>query len=157
MRSVRGGIAFVVGSYAVVGAAFGAVGYTAMRWGQVQFVAAAGGADPGRFGSVLLAVVFFQTTVAFMLAGPLLAGTVGAMVGSRFPRAREAAAVGGGGSLLGFAVLVALGLGCTTLIGGTGTEQLYDLGSALGPLSLAAATTALAGCAAGALGSRAAR
>ena len=153
MRSVGRGIAFLVGAYAAVGAAFGIVGYTAMRWGAVQFIAAAGGADPGRFGPVLLAVVFFQTTVAFMLAGPLLAGTVGAMVGSQFPRRREAAVVGGGGSLLGFVALAVLGLGLTSLIGGEGTDQLYGLGSAVGPLALAATATALTGVAAGALGS----
>jgi hypothetical protein len=155
--SVRSGIGFLVTVYAAVGAAFGVAGYTAMRWAQVQFVSAAGGADPGRFGPILLAVVFFETTVTFLLAGPLLAGTVSTMVGSQFPRLREAAAVGGAGSLLGFCALIVLGLGATSLIGGAGTGQLYGIGSAVGPLFLSAIATGLAGTVAGAVGSLAAR
>jgi hypothetical protein len=151
--SVRAGIGFLVGVFAAVGAAFGVVGYTAMRWAQVQFVSAAGGADPGRFGPVLLAVVFFGTTVTFLLAGPLLAGAVGAVVGSQFPRPREAAVVGGVGSLLGFGVLIVLGLGVTALVGGEGTGQLYRIGSAVGPLFLSAVATGFAGAVAGAVGS----
>ncbi|MFB6129490.1 MAG: hypothetical protein ABEJ28_01555, partial [Salinigranum sp.] len=138
--------------FAAVGVGFGIAGYTAMRWAQVQFVSAAGGADPGRFGPVLLAVVYFATTVSFMVAGPLLAGILGAMAGSQFRAPTDGALVGGGGGLAGYVALIVLGLGATSLFGGPGTEQLYTFGSAVGPLALAAVATAVVGAGAGALG-----
>jgi len=157
MSARRSGLVFVVSVYLVVGIAFGVVGVTAMLWAQAQFVVGAGGASPGEFGPVLLAVVYFQTTVAFLVTAPLLGALTGALAGSRVRSRREAAAVGAGGSALGCLCMLVVALALTSLVGGPGTGQLYALGAAFVPGLIATVAAGATGGAGALLGSLAAR
>jgi len=157
MRARRTGVVFVVSVYVVAGVAFGLVGLVSMLWAQAQFVAEAGGSSPGEFGPVLLAVVYFQTTVAFLIAAPLLGAATGAMAGSRFRSGREAAAVGGGGGALGCVIMLLLSIGGASLVSGAGTGQLYAIGAAVVPALVATAAAGVTGGVGGLLGSLASR
>ena len=157
MLSIRSGITFVTGVFTVVGAALGIVGYVAMSWAQVQFVTAAAGSTAGRFGPVVLASIFFGASVSLLFAGPILAGTVGAMVGSQFRRPRDAAVVGGAGTFLGCLALALLGTGSPSLLSGPGTSQLFGIGALAGPLLAGVVMSTVVGAAVAAFASRGAR
>lgn len=142
----------VVAVFAVLGVGLGASGYLAVDWARTQFLVAAGGTTPSRFGPVFVALVAFQTTVSAVLVGTAVAGLVGAMAGSRFPEARTAGLVAGGGSLVGFYVMAALAVLFVTSVGGPGTDQIYAPAQALMSLLLAGGPAAVAGGAGGVLG-----
>ncbi|MFB6080095.1 MAG: hypothetical protein ABEJ81_03760 [Haloferacaceae archaeon] len=142
----------IVAVFAVLGVALGASGYLAVDWARTQFVVAAGGATPGRFGPVFVALVAVQTTVAQFLIGTAVAGLVGAMAGSRFAEVRTAGLVAAAGSATGFYLMGVLAVLLLSLAGGPGTGQVYAPGQALGPLLLAGVPAALAGGAGGVAG-----
>lgn len=142
----------VVAVFGVLGIALGASGYLAVDWARTQFLVAAGGTTPSQFGPVFVALVALQTTVSQFLVGTAVAGLVGTMAGSRFPDARTAGLVAGGGSLVGFYLMAALAVLPVTLAGGPGTEQVYGLGQAVGPLLLAGVPAAVAGGIGGVVG-----
>lgn len=143
----------VVAVFAVLGVALGTSGYLAMDWARTQFLVAAGGTTPSRFGPVFVALVAFQTTVSQFLVGTAVAGLVGTMAGSRIPEARTAGLVAGGGSLVGFYLMALVGVFLLTRAGGAGTEQVYSLGQAVGPLLVAGVPAAVAGGLGGVVGS----
>lgn len=143
----------IVAVFAVLGVALGTSGYLAVDWARTQFLVAAGGATPSRFGPVFVALVAFQTTVSGFLVGTAAAGLVGTMAGSRFPDAGTAGLVAGGGSLVGFYLMSLVTVLLVTLVGGPGTEQVYDLEQVALPLLLAGAPAAVAGGVGGVVGS----
>lgn len=145
-------VALIVGVFAVLGVALGASGYLAMGWAREQFVVAAGGSSPGEFGPVFVALVAFQTTVSQFLVGTAVAGVVGAMAGSRFAVPRTAGLVGAGGSVVGFYLMGLIAVFLVSLAGGPGTDQVYDVGQALGPLALGGVPAGIAGGAGGVAG-----
>jgi hypothetical protein len=142
----------IVAVFAALGVAIGGTGYLALDWARTQFVVAAGGTTPGRFGPVFVALVAFQTTVTQFLLGTAVAGLVGAMAGSRFADARTAGLVAAGGSVTGFYLMGAIAVLLLSLVGGPGAGQVYDPGQALGPLVLAGIPAGLAGGAGGVAG-----
>lgn len=142
----------IVGVFAVLGIALGASGYLAMEWAREQFVVAAGGTTPGRFGPVFVALVALQTTASQFLVGTAVAGVVGAMAGSRFAVPRTAGLVAAAGSVTGFYLMGLIAVLVLSLVGGPGTGQVYDVGQALGPLALGGIPAGLAGGAGGAVG-----
>jgi len=86
----------IVAVFALVGVAFGVVGFVASDWARTQFVAGATGSQPETFGPVFLALSIFQITVTLFLAGPVLAVVLGLLSGSRFADVSVAAGVAGG-------------------------------------------------------------
>ncbi|MFB6124133.1 MAG: hypothetical protein ABEJ78_11830 [Haloferacaceae archaeon] len=152
-RSVTRQLWLVVGIFAVLGVALGAVNYVVTDWARVQFVSAASGANLDAFGPVFVALSAFQTTVTLFLAGPVVGTVVGTLVGSRFIDRRLAGGVAGGGSLVGFFVMAGFGLAGLSLVGGPGTGQVYAVGQAVGPLLAAGVATGVVGGVGGVLGS----
>ncbi|WP_248897336.1 hypothetical protein [Haloplanus halobius] len=146
--------ALIVGTFAVVGAALGVVGFVTAGWARTQFVTGATGTAPATFGPVFVALSVFQTTVTLFLAGPVVAALLGLLSGSRFADEATAGSVAAGGTLLGFCCMAGLGILGLSALSGAGTEQTYALGSAVGPLLLASVATAATGGVAGVLGSR---
>jgi hypothetical protein len=147
-------VALIVAAFGAVGAALGVVGFVAVDWVRTQFVVAATGATPATFGPVFVALSAVQTTVTLFFGGPVLAGTLGLLAGSRFADGGRAAGVAATGSLVGFFLMAGLGLLGLSLPTGPGTGQTYPLAAALGPLLLSGVATAASGGVAGALGSR---
>ncbi|MFC6988453.1 hypothetical protein ACFQJD_06535 [Haloplanus sp. GCM10025708] len=143
----------VVGVFAALGAALGVVSYAATDWARVQFASAASGATLAEFGPVFVSLSAFQTTVTLFLAGPVVGTVVGVLVGSRFLDWRLAGGVAGGGSLVGFFVMAGLGTFGLSLVGGPGTEQIYAVDQAIGPLLVAGVATGVVGGVSGLLGS----
>jgi hypothetical protein len=153
LPSARRQIVLIVGTFAVVGVAFGTVGYVTADWAQTQFVTAATGTAPETFGPVFLALSVFQTTVTLLFTGPVLAATVGLLSGSRFADVGTAGLVAASGTLLGFFVMASGGLAGLSLLSGPGTEQTYPIAAAVGPLLLSSVATTVTGGLAGVLGS----
>ena len=147
-------MALIVGAFTAVGVALGVVGFVGTDWVRTQFVTAAAGSDPATFGPVFVALSVLQTTMTLFFAGPILAATLGLLVGSRFVDHGTAGAVAAAGSLVGFFVLAGAGLAGLALVSGPGTDQTYSLAGAVGPLLLSGAATAATGGVAGLLGSR---
>jgi hypothetical protein len=154
LPSVRRQAGLIVATFALVGAALGAVGFVASDWARTQFVTAATGSQPATFGPVFLALSIFQTTVTLLFAGPILAAVLGLLSGSRFTDPSAAAGVAAGGALVGFFCLAGFGLLGPAALSGPGTEQVYALRTAVGPLLLTGTATTVTGGVAGALGSR---
>ena len=154
---VRRFLAFVVGTFAVVGLSFGLAGHVVVWWARTQFLSAASGNSPDAFGPVFVALVFFQTTATIFLVGTGLSALLGALAGSRFRSAREAVVVAGAGGTAGYYVMTLVALVVLSLAGGRGTEQTYGLGQALAPFALSGVPAAVAGTVGGLLGSRLAR
>jgi hypothetical protein len=154
LPSTRRQAGLIVGTFALVGVALGVVGLVAGDWARTQFVTAAAGSTPETFGPVFLALSVFQTTVTFLLLGPVLAAVLGLLSGSRFVDGSAAAGVAGGGALVGFFCMVGFGLLGLAALSGRGTGQLYSLRTAVGPLLVAGAITTAIGGIAGTLGSR---
>jgi len=154
LPSARRQTGLIVAVFALVGAALGVVGFVAGDWARTQFVTAAAGSQPATFGPVFLALSIFQTTVTLFFAGPVLAAVLGLLSGSRFADASAAAGVAAGGALVGFFAMAGLGLLGLSTLSGAGTEQIYALRAAVGPLLLAGVATTVTGGVAGALGSR---
>lgn len=152
-RSATRQLWLVVGVFAALGAALGVVSYVVTDWARVQFVAAASGANLSQFGPVFVALSAFQTTVTLLLAGPVVGTVVGTLVGSRFLDWKLAGGVAGGGSLVGFFVMAGLGVLGLSLVGGSGTGQIYAVSQSVGPLLVAGATTGVVGGVSGVLGS----
>lgn len=144
----------IVGTFTLVGAALGVVGFVAGDWARTQFVTAATGSAPGTFGPVFLALSVFQTTVTLLFTGPVLAAVLGLLSGSRFADPSAAAGVAAGGALVGFFCLAGLGLLGLSIPSSPGTEQAYSLSAAAGPLLVTGTATTVTGGVAGALGSR---
>ena len=144
----------IVGTFALVGAALGVVGFVAGDWARTQFVTGATGSAPATFGPVFLALSVFQITVTLFLTGPILATVLGLLSGSRFVDWTAAAGVTAGGALVGFFAMAGFGLLGVSLLSGPGTEQVYSLRAAVGPLLLSGVATTVAGGGAGALGSQ---
>jgi len=154
LPSARRQTGLIVATFALVGAALGAVGFVAGDWARTQFVTAATGSAPATFGPVFLALSVLQTTVTVLVVGPVLAAVLGLLSGSRFAAPSVAASVGGGGALIGFFCMAGFGLLGLAALSGPGTGQLYALRDALGPLLVTGAAATATGGAAGALGSR---
>ena len=154
LPSVRRQAGLIVATFALVGVALGVVGFVAGDWARTQFVTAASGSQPATFGPVFLALSVFQTTVTLLFTGPVLAAVLGLLSGSRFADPSAAAGVAAGGALVGFFCMAGLGLLGLSALSGPGTEQLYSLRAALGPLLLTGVVTMAVGGGAGALGSR---
>lgn len=146
-------VGLIVGVFAVLGVALGVSGYLAMEWATEQFLVAAEGPTAERFGPVFVALIAFQTTVSQFLVGTAVAGVVGAMAGSRFAVPRTAGLVAATGSMTGFYLMGAIAVVVLSLVGGPGTEQVYGLGQALGPLALGGVPAGVAGGAGGVIGS----
>lgn len=147
-------LALVVGVFAAVGVGLALTAYVSMGWARVQFVTDAAGTSPETFGPVFVAAVAVQTTVTAFLVGPVLAGLLGFLVGSRYTVGSTAAVVTGGGSLLGFYVLALCAVGGVVAgLSGAGTEQVYGVGQVLGTLLVAGVPTLVVGAAGGVLGS----
>jgi hypothetical protein len=143
----------VVALFAMLGVALGLVSYTATNWARVQFITAATGASPANFGPVFVALSAFQTTVTLFFAGPVVGTLVGTLVGSRFLDVKLAGGVAGGGSLVGFYLMAGICLFGLSLVSGPGTEQVYAVGQAVGPLVVAGVVTGVVGTVGGVLGS----
>jgi len=154
LPSARRQAGLIVGTFALVGAALGGVGFVVGDWARTQFVTGAAGSQPDTFGPVFLALSVFQITVTLFLTGPLLATVLGLLSGSRFVDPSAAAGVAAGGALVGFFAMAGLGLLGLSLLSGPGTEQLYAPETAVGPLLLSGVASTVAGGGAGALGSR---
>lgn len=145
---------FLVLLSGVVGVGVGLVGHVTVGWASTQFLAAAGGESPERFGPVFVALVFFQTTATVFVLGTTLSALLGALGGSRLPNVREALVVGAGGGGAGYYVMALSALLVLSLVGGRGTAQTYDLGQALGPLALSGLPAIGVGAVGAVLGSK---
>lgn len=140
--------------FGAIGVGMGLTGYNGVAWAQTQFLTAAGGGTAREFGPIFVALVYFQTANATFFVGPVVAVLAGLLFGTRLRRPRTAAAVVGGGSLVGFYVMALATVLVTSLaLGGPAADQAFSLGQALGPLLTAGLPTALVGAVAGYVGS----
>lgn len=150
IRNERESAWFVVVVFTVVGLGLALVDYVVANWATVQFVSAAGGRTPEQFGPVFVASLALGTVALSLVAGTLLAGVLGVLVGSRHPT-RQTVVSTGGGSVVGFALLAGLSVaGVHTGVTGPAATQLFTVGQAVGPVATAAVVAGLVG-AAGAL------
>lgn len=145
-------LAGIIAVFGTVGLGTGLTGYNTMAWAQSQFLTAAGG-SAREFGPIFVALVYFQgANVAFFL-GPVVATLAGLLFGTRMRDRRTAAAVAGGGALVGFYLMALLTVLLSSLaLSAQGASQSFGLLQALVPIVLAGIPTAIAGTIAGYVG-----
>jgi len=143
MKDILQSVGFVTAIFAVFGIALGILSFASGSWAQTQLVdAAAGGVN---FGPTFVAIAYLQTAVIIFFLGPVIAATVGGLLGGVFSNPKTALITGGGGSLVGFYIMSVIALGVLILSKGSGGQQAFSFGQALFPMLISGLPTAIMG------------
>ena len=156
LRKKHGKLAGItIAIFAVAGLGLGLTGYIGMGFAEDSLGTGGGGEDP--FADAFIAIVFLQSILVTLFAGPLVAVISGVISGHVLQDRIGSIFVGGAGSFVGFFIMIVLAVIIMSMGfsggGGSTTGGGGPLGETLRPMIQAAIPTTLAGAVAGLLGS----
>lgn len=154
LRKKHGKLAVLtIAIFAVAGLGLGLTGYIGMGFAEDSLGTGGGGEDP--FADAFIAIVFLQSILVTLFAGPLVAVISGVISGHVLQDRIGSIFVGGVGSFVGFFIMIVLAVIIMSMGfsgGGSTTGGEGPLGETLRPMIQAAIPTTLAGAVAGLLG-----
>lgn len=152
-------LVITIAVFGLVGLGLGLTGYIGMSFAQDTFVDPTASELEQGFGELFVAIVFFQSMIVTLFAGPIVAGVTGLISGVTLHDRVSSAIVGGVGAFIGFYVMVitaifimSLGLSSNSGDGGSSADQGMQLSQMLSPVIKAALPTTVVGLGSGLLG-----
>ncbi len=148
----------VIGVFAIIGAGLGLTGFFPLELANDEFVGGSQGDLAETMGQLMIAMVFLQSVIMALFAGPTVGALSGLLSGYSLQDSKRAVFVGGIGSFVGFYIMVAFAIVIMSMAisggdGGSG-QQTVDTGELLQPALKAGLPTGVVGALAGIIGTQ---
>lgn len=144
----------IVAVFALVGIGIGGSAYVGITWLAGLFDAGAAPTENAAVG-----IIFLHTVILPFALGALLAGATGFVAGRAVTDRLEAAIIAGGGTFVGFYLLVGLAIFAALLVvvtaGGGGGEGPFTPADLVAPIVKSSVIVGIVGAGSGYLGARA--
>lgn len=141
----------LVGLFALVGVAVGAIGATTTGWAEATFATEATG-RAAEFGPIFVAQLYFVTSATVVLLGPILGAPLGTAFGMRTRSTADGAVVGGLGCGIGAFALSTIAVAMVVASHGAAAEQAHGFAGVLSPAAIGGLASGIVGGVAGIVG-----
>lgn len=141
----------LVGVFALVGVAVGAIGATTTGWAEATFATEATGRS-AEFGTIFVAQLYFVTSATVVLLGPILGAPLSTAFGMRTSSTTDGAVVGGLGCAIGAFALSTIAVAIVVASRGAAAEQAHGFAAVITPAVIGGVASGIVGSVAGGIG-----